>query len=162
MPWNDLANNQMVSYSDARTSPFVLKPGQAPVESNQCMTRLDIVTKYNVQSGLPDNQLVPKSAWVASNSAVFTPPAVGNTSGTLSILGNPATFVAVLTVGQYSGGTFDFSLIINGTRLRVTATSVGTFESSPLTLIQGNYSFSVSTSSGFSPSNFSTFVRITQ
>jgi hypothetical protein len=63
MPWNDLASNQMVSFTDAQTSGFTLKSGQSHVTSNQCMTRLDIVTKYNVSiSGYADNQLVPKSA----------------------------------------------------------------------------------------------------
>jgi hypothetical protein len=162
MPWNDLASNQMVSYTDAQTSPFILKPGQSSVTSNQCMTRLDIVTKYNVQSGLPDNQLVPKSAWVASNSVVFTPPAINNNSGTVSILGNPATFVAVLSVSQYSGGTFTFSLTINGITRSVSATSTGSFESAPMTISQGTYSFNVVTTTGFSPSGSGTFVRVTQ
>ena len=63
MAWEDLANNQMVSFTDAQTSGFSLKSGQSHVTSNQCMTRLDIVTKYNVSiSGYADNQLVPKSA----------------------------------------------------------------------------------------------------
>lgn len=67
MAWNDLTDTQMVSYTDAQTSGFPLKSGQSNVTSNQCMTKLDITTKYNVNiSGYTDNQLVPKSAWVAS------------------------------------------------------------------------------------------------
>jgi hypothetical protein len=63
MPWNDLASNEMVSFTDAQTSGFTLKSGQSHVTSNQCMTRFDFITKYNVTiSGYSDNQLVPKSA----------------------------------------------------------------------------------------------------
>jgi hypothetical protein len=67
MPWNDLASNQMVSFIDAQTSGFPLKSGQSHVTSNQCMTKSEILTKYNVTiSGYDDNQLVPKNGWVGS------------------------------------------------------------------------------------------------
>ena len=66
MAWEDLASNQMVSFTDAQTSGFTLKSGQSHVTSNQCMTKSEILTKYNVTiSGYADNQLVPKSAWDA-------------------------------------------------------------------------------------------------
>lgn len=69
MAWNDLTDTQMVSYTDAQTSGFPLKSGQSNVTSNQCMTKSEILTKYNVSSSnmssYTDNQLVPKSAWVA-------------------------------------------------------------------------------------------------
>lgn len=82
MAWGDLAINQMVSYTDAQTSGATLKSGQSHVTSNQCMTRLDIVTKYNViisEFLFPNNQLVPKGAWgiISGFSATMT---VGNTS----------------------------------------------------------------------------------
>jgi hypothetical protein len=77
MPWNDLAGNQMVSYTDAQTSGATLKSGQSQVTSNQCMTRLDIVTKYNVNINIllcANNQLAPKSIWeiISGFSATMT------------------------------------------------------------------------------------------
>lgn len=69
MAFSDLASNQMVTYTDAQTSGFPLKAGQSHVTSNQCMTKVNILTKYNVTiSGYADNQLVPKSAWISSVS----------------------------------------------------------------------------------------------
>ena len=74
MAWGDLSSNQMVSFTDAQTSGFLLKSGQSHVTSNQCMTKSDITTKYNVSvSGYSSNQLVPKSLWVSSGfSATMT------------------------------------------------------------------------------------------
>jgi hypothetical protein len=72
MSWSGLASNQMVTFTNAQSSPFSLKPGQSSVTSNQCMTKLDITTKYNVTvSGYADNQLVPKSAWVGSSFSIL-------------------------------------------------------------------------------------------
>jgi hypothetical protein len=66
MSWSGLASNQMVTFTNAQTSGAALKSGQSHVTSNQCMTRLDIVTKYNVNVNIllcADNQLAPKSLW---------------------------------------------------------------------------------------------------
>lgn len=69
MAWNDVADNQMVSFTDAQTSGFDLNSGQSSVTSNQCMTKNDITTKYNVSSSAmsayANNQLVPRSVWVS-------------------------------------------------------------------------------------------------
>jgi len=48
MAWSDVQSNQMVSFTDAQTSGFSLKPGQSHVTSNQCMTKDEITTKYYV------------------------------------------------------------------------------------------------------------------
>jgi hypothetical protein len=72
MAWIDLASNQMVSYTDAQTSGFALNSGQSQTTSNQCMTKSDITTKYNVTiSGYSNNQLVPKSDWVGVGYAFY-------------------------------------------------------------------------------------------
>jgi len=79
MAWNDLATNQMVSYTDATsgatTGVFTLNPGQANVTSNQCMTKLDAQTKYNLNasnlSTYANNQLVPKIDWVTGINPGF-------------------------------------------------------------------------------------------
>jgi hypothetical protein len=73
MPFNDLAANQMVTYTDAQTGGFTLKSGQSSVTSNQCMTKSDALAKY-VLSTTPmepysSNQLVPKNTWSSAATA---------------------------------------------------------------------------------------------
>jgi hypothetical protein len=67
MSWSGLASNQMVTFTDAQTSGFTLNPGQSAVTSNECMTKLQALTKYNLSEGEMDiysnNQLVPKGVW---------------------------------------------------------------------------------------------------
>ena len=64
------ASNQMVTFTQAQSLGFSLKSGQSHVTSNQCMTKADVLVKYNVTiSGYADNQLVPRSAWVSSESS---------------------------------------------------------------------------------------------
>lgn len=59
------ASNQMVTFTQAQGLGFALNAGQAHVASNQCMTKSEILAKYNVTiSGYASNQLVPRSAWV--------------------------------------------------------------------------------------------------
>ena len=74
------ASNQMVTFTQAQSLGFALKSGQSHVTSNQCMTKADILAKYNVTiSGYADNQLVPRSAWASviegipflTNSPIF-------------------------------------------------------------------------------------------
>ena len=61
------ASNQMVTFTQAQSLGFALKAGQSHVTSNQCMTKADILAKYNVTiSGYADNQLVPRGAWVGA------------------------------------------------------------------------------------------------
>lgn len=70
MAFSNLAANQMVSYTDAQSGGFTLNSGQSHVTSNQCMTKSDALTKYNLDpapmSSYANNQLVPKSTWVAN------------------------------------------------------------------------------------------------
>lgn len=71
MAWGDLASNQMVSYSDASSGGFTLKPGQTNSSSPQCMTKNDAFTKYNLvatsnTNALASNQLMQKSFWTAA------------------------------------------------------------------------------------------------
>jgi hypothetical protein len=76
MSWSSVASNQMVTFTNAQTSGIPLKPGQSHVTSNQCMTKSEIQTKYNVQTtpmnSYASNQLVPKSQWVSAGSVYNT------------------------------------------------------------------------------------------
>jgi sulfur carrier protein ThiS len=69
MAWNDVGQEQMVSYTDAQTGGFLLKANQSQVDSNQCMTKNDALTKYLLRpenmAAYTNNQLVPKKEWVA-------------------------------------------------------------------------------------------------
>ena len=77
------ASDQMVTFTQAQSLGFSLKSGQTQVTSNQCMTKLDILTKYNVTiSGYADNQLVPRSAWVNGVNYFTYTIASGATEGT--------------------------------------------------------------------------------
>jgi hypothetical protein len=72
MAWINLANNQMVSFTDAQTSGIALKAGQSHVTSNECMTKTQIQAKYNVLTAPMDsfasNQLVEKEKWASALS----------------------------------------------------------------------------------------------
>lgn len=63
------ASNQMVTFTAAQSLGFSLNSGQAAVTSNQCMTKNDALTKYNLDasamSAYANNQLVPRSTWVS-------------------------------------------------------------------------------------------------
>ena len=69
MAFSSLTSNQMVSEADAATAGFTLNSGQSHGSSNQCMTKSAALTKYNIDasamSSYANNQLVPRSAWVA-------------------------------------------------------------------------------------------------
>lgn len=68
MAFADLASNQMVSFTDAQSGGFAINSAQTNITSDQCMTKNDALTKYNLDasymSSYSDNQLVPKSTWV--------------------------------------------------------------------------------------------------
>jgi hypothetical protein len=63
------ASNQMITFTVAQSLGFSLNAGQSHVTSNQCMTKNDALTKYNLDasymSSYASNQLVPKSVWVS-------------------------------------------------------------------------------------------------
>lgn len=65
MAWNDLASNQIPTFTDLQTAGFALKAGQSHVTSNECITKSQALAKYNLSTSLmgnfSNNQLVPKS-----------------------------------------------------------------------------------------------------
>jgi len=75
MAWSNLLANQMVSYTDAQSGGFTLLPGQSNVVSNQCMTKAQALSKYNLNASdmnaYESNQLIPKSLW--NTPIVFDP-----------------------------------------------------------------------------------------
>ena len=74
------ASNEMVSFSQASTLGFFLKPGETNVASPQCMTKQAALTKYSLSyaamSAYADNQLVPRNAWVDGRCIVKVSPTV--------------------------------------------------------------------------------------
>lgn len=103
MSWLTLANNQMVSYTDAQGGGFTLNSGQSAVNSPQCMTKLDALTKYNLNatnmSAYTNSQLVPKIAWVP---AVTVPLFIANGTPTLAT----GTSVSIPYPATVSAGDF--------------------------------------------------------
>jgi hypothetical protein len=84
MSWSELASNQMVTFTNAQTSPFTLNAGQSAVTSNECMTKSQALTKYNLNasamSAYANNQLVPKSVWQSAVSGLIFSVALGNSA----------------------------------------------------------------------------------
>jgi hypothetical protein len=84
MAWIDLANNQMVSFTDAQTSGIALNAGQSHVTSNECMTKTQIQAKYNVLTAPMDsyasNQLVEKEKWSSAVAGLSTVSVTGISS----------------------------------------------------------------------------------
>ncbi len=70
------ASNQMITFTAAQSLGFALNAGQSHVTSNQCMTKNDALTKYNLSasamSSYASNQLVPKSVWVSGYFSFVT------------------------------------------------------------------------------------------
>lgn len=158
MPWNDLASNQMVSYTDAQGGGFTLQAGQSSVTSNQCMTKADALAKYVLNSSFmasyADNQLVPKSTWVSQVSSVVFSGAYywsyttngQSASGTVTITGSSATFFARGVVIN-SGSAVVTNITINGiSRSTSRFSTPGTNDSTSFTLSPGTYSYSVTVS----------------
>lgn len=73
MAFVDLASNEMVTFTNAATGGFTLNAGQSNVTSNECMTKTQALTKYNLSasamSSYASNQLVPKSGWVSNGGS---------------------------------------------------------------------------------------------
>lgn len=83
--------SDMITFTQAQTLGVGLKPNQLHVNSNQCMTKLNATTKYNLKAtamdGYADNRLVPKSTWVSAVSTYQIALSSTNTSATCSSYG---------------------------------------------------------------------------
>jgi hypothetical protein len=62
MAWNNLSPFQIANFTDIQTSGFSLLPGQSHITSNKCMTRSEIMSKYDVwvSNAYASNQIIPK------------------------------------------------------------------------------------------------------
>ena len=120
MSWSGLASNQMVTFTDAQTSPFMLNAGQFPVTSNECMTKLQALTKYNLDasamSAYANNQLVPKSVWVSGVTSYSYEVRLGNSNAeacsafTETVYSDSSTF----TIGMVLYTTSDLTTVVTG------------------------------------------------
>jgi hypothetical protein len=78
MAFADLAYNQGVSFTNAQSGGFILKPSQSSVTSNEQMTKLDATTKYYLNTSniylapKPDNQIVVKQDLQSADPATAT------------------------------------------------------------------------------------------
>ena len=84
MSWSGLASNEMVTFTNAQGGGFTLNSGQSSVTSNECMTKSQALTKYNLDasamSAYANNQLVPKSVWVSGVTSYSYEVRLGNSN----------------------------------------------------------------------------------
>ena len=154
MAWNSLADNQMVSYADARDCGFFFVPGRVPPNTDQCVSKEDALYYFQIGStplaSYANNQLIPKSVWVATFFSSWYyqsyTTTTQTTSGTVTITGTNATFNARAVVID-AGGTCNTSITINGNTVSVYRPIPGTSDSTSFSLAPGTYSYSVTVTS---------------
>ena len=154
MAWNSLADNQMVSYADAWDCGFYFVSGRTPPNTNQCVSKEDALYYFQIGStplaSYANNQLIPKSVWVATFFSSWYyqsyTTTTQTTSGTVTITGTNATFNARAVVID-AGGTCNTSITINGNTVSVYRPIPGTSDSTSFTLSPGTYSYSVTVTS---------------
>lgn len=154
MAWSDVQPEQMVSFNDAASGGFPLNSGQSHSYTGQCMTKNDILTKYNMFSsfaGYASNQLVEKKRWSSVSFSSWytgsgTSPSVTSTSGTVTIVGANIEFKAFATIFTGSGATCTVNINIGGNYRTAIIASIGSSYSFGFTLGPGTYSYSVSCS----------------
>jgi hypothetical protein len=103
MAWGDLASNQMVSYNDASSGGFTLKPGQTNSSSPQCMTKNDAFTKYNLATTsntntVASNQLMRKDYWTAATVLPYSYTLYYQTQADVSLFGFTTSSAACSSV----------------------------------------------------------------
>lgn len=110
MSWSARTSNMAVCFTDLQSAPFTLKSGESHVTSNNCMTKLDALNKYELEpaymSEFSNNWLVPKYSFVASGGTL---PPSGITCGTEY---NPLSNILVYTQ-EVNVGTVDGLIIID-------------------------------------------------
>lgn len=137
MSWGTLANNQMVSFTDAQGGGFIRNNGQSEVTSNQCMTKSDAFTKYlltasSSTNALAANQLMEKDYWVADtcNRSTMTvafwytnvygwsgisSPQLGSMTNNSAVVADPAGAVFSTIHFNSTYGWLNFSLNTSST-----------------------------------------------
>jgi hypothetical protein len=150
------ASNQMVSFTQAQSLGFTLKSGQSHVTSNQCMTKTEAFSKYNLDASAMNsyasNQLVPRSAWVngAPSVSFDNPHVISNQPAgqqisyplTVTISGASATFRAFVT--SSTGSPVNCTIAINGQQRTIQSSGVGTFYSTTIVMAPGVYGCTIS------------------
>lgn len=105
------ASNQMVTFTAAQSLGFSLNSGQSAVTSNQCMTKNDALTKYNLSSSAmsayANNQLVPRSVWVSGAFSLLYTSGYTTSAGACSSF--PATIQFYSSVADPAVGDVIYS-----------------------------------------------------
>ena len=70
MAWSSLSSNQMVTEGDMAQSGISLKANQTHGSGNKCMTKLELLNKYNLDveqlTSYSDSQLVQRQNIIVS------------------------------------------------------------------------------------------------
>jgi hypothetical protein len=111
MAWNDLLDNQMITFADVSTFPipgFTLKPGAVNSGNLKCITKAEAIEMYYLNESelfyYDNNQLIPKISWQTG-----TIPITGNLCGTWGSSMDPN---GNDTYTNLTSGTVNFSEII--------------------------------------------------
>ena len=124
MAWGDLTNSQMVSFNDIQGSGVSLKSGQVAISTDQCITKAEALTMYNINTlavePYASNQLIPKSiiSYVVCNPSAFTSVAQGQNWAGLAATPNGDVY-AIVSAGdiyKQTGGTGAFVSLNQGSR----------------------------------------------
>ncbi len=74
MAWSSLLPNQMVTEGDMAQSDMPLKPGQNHGSGNKCMTKLELLSKYDLNvvelASYSDSQLVQRQDIIGSKLVI--------------------------------------------------------------------------------------------
>ena len=74
MAWSSLLPNQMVTEGDMAQSDMPLKPGQNHGSGNKCMTKLELLSKYDLDvvelASYSDSQLVQRQDIIGSELVI--------------------------------------------------------------------------------------------
>jgi hypothetical protein len=153
MAWSDVQSNQMVSFDDASSSGIPLISGQSHSYTGQCMSKADILAKYDVNTTLMNsytsdsNQLVPKQYWSYIGFSSWykrSGTSSGSTSGTVTIIGSSMRIKAYSSIFTGSGATLTTQININGNIYTAYQAGLGTTNSSTFDISPGTYYYSVS------------------
>ena len=81
--WKDIPNNQMISFTDLKTSGLATKSGQSHITSERCIVKSQILTMYTADTSklqsYAENQLIPKVSAESTNIDLYITGSVCST-----------------------------------------------------------------------------------
>ena len=118
MSWSTLTPTQWVSFNDIASSGIPLNSGQSHTLTNQWITKVEAVTKYNINPALLSSytnpQWIVKPIICTSNAVLLSSGCVGcNIVGTYAN-GSCGTYTATISASDPSCGTWNLEYYCTG------------------------------------------------